>query len=100
MQGFSVLKMSLIANSSRGTPTYSWVVDKSSPQEFARPWSGPGQHGVFFEVSEAPQACCNLTKSFYGLSMDIPWDIHELSMDIPLKICIFFDFRRVCQGVS
>ena len=26
---------------------YSYTVVKSSPQEFARPWSGPGQHGVF-----------------------------------------------------
>ena len=33
----------------------------------------------FFEVCEAPQACCNLTKSFYWLSMDIPW----ISMDYP-----------------
>ncbi len=27
------------------------------------PWDF--QKGVFFEVSEAPQACCNLTKSLY-----------------------------------
>ena len=80
---------------------YSWVVDKSSPQEFARPWSGPGQHGVFLRSPKrrrhagTSQKAYIFKKVFFLRSpkrrrhavtsqkafMDYPWMFHGISMN-------------------
>ncbi len=82
---------------------YSWVVDKSSPQEFARPWSGPGQHGVFLRSPKrrrhagTSQKAYIFKKVFFFRSpkrrrhavtsqkafMDYPWIFHGISMNYP-----------------